>query len=70
LEDPSSCKTTKCITARKAVKRPAKKCILKNLVNVGLLTVNPPQIHSTNRSPIKGTDEKKLVITVAAHKLI
>ena len=47
-----------------------KKWILKNLVNVGLLTVKPPHIHSTNSCPIKGTDEKKLVITVAAHKLI
>ena len=52
------------------MKTPAIKCILKNLVKVGLLTVNPPHIHSTKRSPIKGTEEKKFVITVAAHKLI
>jgi len=44
--------------------------MLKNLVNVGLLTVKPPQIHSTNSGPIKGTEEKKLVITVAAQRLI
>jgi hypothetical protein len=44
--------------------------MLKNLVSVGLLTVKPPQIHSTNSGPIKGTEEKKLVITVAAQRLI
>lgn len=44
--------------------------MLKNLINVGLLTVNPPQIHSTNWGPINGTEEKKLVITVAAQRLI
>jgi len=46
--------------AKKAVINPAKKWILKNLVKVGLLTVKPPQIHSTKGSPIKGTDEKKI----------
>ena len=43
--------------------------MLKNLVNVGLLTVKPPQIYSTNSGFIKGTEEKKLVITVAAQRL-
>ena len=70
LDEPCSCKTTKWTTAKKEVIKPAKKWILKNLVKVGLLTVNPPQIHSTSLSPINGTEEKKFVITVAAHKLI
>ena len=70
LEEPSSCNTIKWTIAKKEVIKPARKWILKNLVNVSLLTVRPPQIHSTSLSPIKDTDEKKFVITVAAHKLI
>jgi len=46
------------------------KCNAKNRFRVALSTANPPQIHSTISSPIKGTADAKLVITVAAQKLI
>ncbi len=42
FEDLSLCNITKCTKERKATTKPAKKWILKNLVKVGLLTVNPP----------------------------
>jgi len=37
---------------------------------VALSTENPPHNQVTKESPIKGTAETKLVITVAPHKLI
>jgi len=42
-----------------------KKCKAKNLFSVGLSTLNPPHSHCTIGSPINGTAETKLVITVA-----
>lgn len=41
---------------------------VKNRFNVGFLTENPPQIHSTIICPIYGVVEIKLVITVAPQK--
>lgn len=38
---------------------------MKNRLRVDLLTENPPQTHSTIAVPYSGTDEIKLVITVA-----
>lgn len=43
----------------------SKKCSVKNRVNVGLSTENPPHNHDTKFVPIYGIAENKLVITVA-----
>lgn len=43
---------------------------VKNRVSVTEVTAKPPQIHSTRAFPQIGRAEKKLVITVAAQKLI
>jgi len=47
-----------------------KKCILKNLFKVASSIENPPHNQTTNKSPTYGIAENKLVITVAAQKLI
>jgi hypothetical protein len=47
-----------------------KKCKLKNLFKVASLTEKPPHNHKTISLPTKGIAENKLVITVAAQKLI
>jgi hypothetical protein len=47
-----------------------KKCKEKNLFNVALFTLNPPQINSTISCPIQGMALIRFVITVAPHKLI
>ena len=47
-----------------------KKCKLKNLFNVASSTENPPHNHNTISGPTKGKAENKLIITVAAQKLI
>ena len=43
------------------------KCKAKNLFNVALFTLNPPQMNSTMSFPIHGIALIKLVITVAPH---
>lgn len=42
----------------------------KNRTKVAFLTANPPQTHCTSLVPRYGMAERKLVITVAAQKLI
>lgn len=59
-----------CMHISIAIMNGSTKCKLKNLANVALLIENPPHIQKTNSSPIKGTTVIKLVITVAAQKLI
>ena len=44
------------------------KCNAKNLFNVALLTLKPPQMNSTISWPTQGIALIKLVITVAPHK--
>jgi hypothetical protein len=53
-----------------AIIKGKKKCKLKNLFKVALLTENPPHNHSTIEPPTNGTAENKFVITVAPQKLI
>lgn len=48
-----------------AIKKGNIKCSEKKRISVGLSTANPPHIHCTSLSPIKGTAENRLVITVA-----
>lgn len=43
---------------------------MKKRVRVTEVTANPPHTHSTNVFPQIGSAERKLVITVAAQKLI
>lgn len=43
---------------------------MKKRVRVTDVTANPPQTHSTNDLPQKGSADRKLVITVAAQNLI
>lgn len=47
-----------------------KKCKLKNLFNVASSTEKPPHSHKTISGPTRGIAENKLIITVAAQKLI
>ena len=42
----------------------------KNRCSVASLTAKPPQTHSTMLFPMIGIADRRLVITVAAHKLI
>jgi len=48
-----------------AIKNGNIKCKEKNRIRVGLSTANPPHIHWTRFSPMYGTAENRLVITVA-----
>ena len=70
LLDPSLCKSAKCTKLKAAITNGKKKCKLKNLFKVALLTVNPPHNQSTIEWPTTGTAVTKLVITVAPQKLI
>jgi len=68
--DPNSCNNIKCNIDKPNNKNGKKKCKLKNLFNVASLTENPPHNQTTISLPINGIAENKLVITVAAQKLI
>jgi hypothetical protein len=70
LEELTSCSTEKWITTKKATKNGNKKCNPKNLPNVALFMAYPPHTRYTTSSPIYGITVNKLVITVAAQKLI
>jgi len=52
------------------IKKGKKKCKLKNLFKVASLTEKPPHNHKTISEPTNGIAENKLIITVAAQKLI
>jgi len=47
LLEPSLCKSAKWIKDKAAITNGKKKCKLKNLFNVALLTVKPPHNQST-----------------------
>jgi hypothetical protein len=70
LLDPCWCNKTKWIHETAAIKNGNKKCKLKNLFKVALLTAKPPQSHPTIAFPIRGIAEAIDVITVAPQKLI
>jgi hypothetical protein len=65
FEDPTRCKISKCKTAKPAIANGSKKCTTKKRFNVGLSTEKPPHTHTTLGSPITGSEETLLVITVA-----
>ena len=70
LFEPVSWRKIRCIRARKIRANGRTKWNVKKRVRVTPVTANPPQIHSTKVLPQIGIAEKKLVITVAAQKLI
>jgi len=61
-------KKNKCNTTKNKITKGKIKWKVKNRIKVGFPTANPPQTHSTNITPIYGTADNKLVITVAAQK--
>jgi len=68
--EPNSCNNIKCIIDKANNKNGKKKCKLKNLFNVASFIEKPPHSHNKISLPIIGIAEIKLVITVAAQKLI
>lgn len=68
LLDPVSWINIKWIIIKIKIKKGKIKWNVKNRLRVGLLTENPPQIHSTIFWPIYGIVEIKFVITVAPQK--
>jgi hypothetical protein len=70
LLEPNSCNNIKCIIDNANIKKGKKKCKLKNLFNVASSTEKPPHSHRTISGPTSGIAENKLIITVAAQKLI
>ena len=63
-----SCKIIKWEKTKAPITKPKMKWREKNLFKVDSLTLKPPHKNSVIWEPIKGTIEKKLVITVAAQK--
>jgi len=70
LVDPLSCNKTKCKIDTAANIKGNKKCITKKRFKVGLSTEKPPHNQDTILLPTIGKAPRRLVITVAAHKLI
>lgn len=70
LLDPVSWRKIRWISTRRMRIKGRMKWNVKNRVRVTPVTANPPQTHSTKVFPQIGMAEKKLVITVAAQKLI
>jgi len=68
LLDPVSCRKRRWRAAVAAMMKGRRKWKVKKRVSVGLSTEKPPQIHWTRVSPIYGTAERRLVITVAPQK--
>lgn len=70
FDDPVLCKSSMWVKASAAMINGTVKWNAKNRRRVASLTEKSPQIHSTSSCPTAGTAERRLVITVAAHKLI
>jgi len=68
--DPNSCNKIRCIIDKANNKKGKKKCRLKNLFKVASFIEKPPHNQSRISFPINGIADIKLVITVAARKLI
>lgn len=68
LFEPVSCRNKRCRIAAPAMTNGKRKWNAKNRVRVALSTEKPPQIHCTRASPMYGTADRRLVITVAPQK--
>jgi len=63
-----TCKYTEKKKDKAAKTKGSTKCNVKNLFNVALLTLKPPQINSTISCPTQGITLIKLVITVVPQR--